>query len=120
MNSATVLAAFAMLGPWTVTAVASEVSIGDASKHVGETATVCDVVASAKFLSRSRSQPTFLNLGEPYPDQIFTVVIFGSDRARFGTPETTLKDKRICVTGKIQEYRGVPEIIVNNPKQLVQ
>jgi DNA/RNA endonuclease YhcR with UshA esterase domain len=48
------------------------------------------------------------------------VVIFGSDRAKFGTPETSLKDKHICVTGKIQEYRGVPEIIVNDPKQLGQ
>jgi DNA/RNA endonuclease YhcR with UshA esterase domain len=120
MNSATVIAVSAALGLWAQAVSAAEVGIGDASKHIGETATVCDVVASAKFLSASRRQPTFLNLGEPYPDQIFTVVIFGSDRAKFGTPETSLKDKHICVTGKIQEYRGVPEIIVNDPKQLGQ
>ena len=97
---------------------AAKLDPGEAARHVGETVTVCGVVASAKFLSRSRSQPTFLNLEEPYPNEIFTVVIFGSDRAKFGTPETTLNAKRICVTGKIQEYRGLPEIILSDPKQL--
>jgi hypothetical protein len=69
-------------------------------RHVGETATVCSVVASAKFASSSRSQPTFLDLDQPYPNAPFTAVIFGSDRAKFGTPETSLRGKRICVTDK--------------------
>jgi hypothetical protein len=120
MNAQVILAASTILCLSASPPGAADIGIGDAAKHVGDTATVCDVVASAKFLSRSGSQPTFLNLGEPYPDQIFTVVIFGADRAKFGTPETTLKDKRICVTGKIQEYHGVPEIIVNDPSQLKQ
>jgi DNA/RNA endonuclease YhcR with UshA esterase domain len=45
-------------------------------------------------------------------------VIFGSDRAKFGTPDTALRGKRVCVTGQIRDYRGKPEIILNDPGQL--
>jgi DNA/RNA endonuclease YhcR with UshA esterase domain len=115
-----IAAAAAMLGLVGASAGAAELGPGDAARHVGETATVCGVVASAKYLERSATKPTLLNLGEPYPDEIFTVVIFGRDRAKFGTPETTLKGRRVCATGKIEEYRGVPEIVLADPQQLKQ
>jgi DNA/RNA endonuclease YhcR with UshA esterase domain len=108
--------AIALLLP--LAAMAAELTPEDAAKHVGENATVCGTVASAHYAPRTRSQPTFLNLDKPYPNQIFTAVIFGSDRAKFGEPETTLQGKRICVTGTIRLYRGKPEIILNDPKQL--
>ncbi|HEV2099758.1 MAG TPA: hypothetical protein VGR45_12640 [Stellaceae bacterium] len=96
----------------------AELSLEDAAHHLGETATVCGVVASGKFDSDLQSQPTFLDFGKPYPDQVFTAVIFGSDRNKFGTPETSLRGKRVCVSGKIQAKNGLPEIILNDPKQL--
>jgi DNA/RNA endonuclease YhcR with UshA esterase domain len=99
---------------------AAPVSPENTPKHLGETATVCGVVASAKFAVNSRSQPTFLDLERPYPNAPFTVVIFGSDRAKFGTPETSLRGERVCVTGQIRDYRGKPEIILNDPSQLAQ
>ena|SRR6266851_2023363 len=40
---------------------ARALSAEDAAKHVGETATVCGVVASAHYAASSRAQPTFLN-----------------------------------------------------------
>jgi hypothetical protein len=48
----------------------------DATGHIGETATVCGVVASAKFAPGSRAQPTFLDFGNPYPNTAFTAVIW--------------------------------------------
>jgi hypothetical protein len=36
-------------------------------------------------------------------------VIFGDDRPKFGTPETTLWGKRVCVMGQIRDYRGAAE-----------
>lgn len=120
MKTAATLVTSAIFGLSGLCDDAAEVGLGNVSKHISETATVCDVVASARLLSGSRRQPTLLNLGEPYPDDIFTVVIFGPDHAKFGTPETTPKDKYICETGKIQEYHRVPEIILSNPSQLKQ
>jgi hypothetical protein len=69
-------------------AFAAPVSPEDAASHVGENATVCGIVASAKYAASSRSQPTFLDLDAPYPNSPFAAVIFGSDRAKFGTPES--------------------------------
>jgi len=93
-------------------------SPAQAKDHVGETATVCGTVASTKFAASSHGQPTFLNLDEPYPRQIFTVLIWREDRAKFGRPEEKYRDKHLCVTGKITSYRGTPEIIARDPAQI--
>jgi hypothetical protein len=53
------------------------------------------------------------------PGQIFTIVIWGEDRGKFGALEETYRGKHACVTGKIGEYRGMPEIIASDPKQLM-
>ena len=101
-----------------IIALGATLTPGDASQHIGENATVCGVVASAHYAPTTRAQPTFLNLERPYPNQTFTAVIFGSDRAKFDEPEMRLRGKRICVTGTIRLYRGAPEIILNDPQQL--
>jgi DNA/RNA endonuclease YhcR with UshA esterase domain len=105
---------------WALSANAANISPADAAGHVGETTTVCGVVASAKFAATSRAQPTFLDMGQPYPNEAFTAVIFGTDRAKFGEPETMLSGKHICVTGQVRNYRGRPEIIVSDPSQLTE
>src|SRR5690348_6905740 len=86
----------------------------EAKNHIGETSTVCGSVVTTRYTASTKGQPTFLNLEKPYPNQIFTVVIWGSNRAKFVSPETEYKEKRICVTGKITDYRGVPEIVVSD------
>jgi len=88
--------------------------------HVGETATVCGVVASAKYEADAKSQPTLLDLGKAYPNAVFAAVLDGNNRPKFGTPETSLRGKRICVTGKISDYHGKPEIVLTDPSQLAQ
>lgn len=95
-----------------------KLTASEAKEHYGENATVCGEVVSTRYAESSRSQPTFLNLDKPYPNQIFTVVIWGSNRSKFGKPEDNFKGKKICATGKITEYRGAPEIIADDPKQI--
>jgi len=96
------------------------ISPAEAHKYIGETKTVCGEIASATYAARSRGQPTFLNLDQPYPNQIFTVVIWGPDRNKFKSPpEIFFKGKSICVTGVIETYRGKPQIIVREPSQIV-
>lgn len=90
----------------------------EAKEHFGETATVCGEVASTRYSESSKGQPTFLNLDKPYPNHVFTVVIWGEDRHKFGTPDTAYKGKRICATGKITAYAGLPEIVASDPKQI--
>jgi len=92
----------------------------DAHKYIGMEKTVCGTVASAAYAVRNKGRPTFLNLDRPYPKQIFTVLIWGSDRNKFqNPPETSFRGKRICVTGIIEDFRGKPEIIVRSPDQII-
>ena len=96
-----------------------KVTAAEAKDHIGETATVCGNVVSTRYAASTRGQPTFLNLDKPYPNQIFTVVIWGSNRNKFGAPEVDYKGKRICATGKITEYRGIPEVSADTPAQII-
>ena len=95
-----------------------KLTAAEAKEHIGDNATVCGDVVSTRYASSSKGEPTFLNLDKPYPNQIFAVVIWGSNRSKFKTPEEDYKDKKICVTGKITAYGGVPEIIADDPKQI--
>ena len=52
-----------------------------------------------------------------YPRQVFTVLIWGSDRTKFGRPET-MRGQRVCVTGRVELFGGAPEMVLSNPDQL--
>lgn len=92
----------------------------DAASHVGEEATVCGVITGAKFSDHRNRQPTFLDFGPPHPDQEFTVLIWGADRAKFDYAPESLRGEKICVTGTITEFKGKPEIKVSEPSQIVR
>jgi len=98
-------------------AIADTISSAQAKDHVGETATVCGKVADARY-QETGSHVTFLNFDKPYPDHTFTAFIPAESRSKFGTPEKEYLNKEACVTGKIQDYRGKPEIVLTEPQQL--
>ncbi len=97
---------------------ADQISAVEAKEHVGKTFTVCGKVTSTRYAAATLGQPTFLNLDKPYPNQIFTIVIWGTDREKFGQPEVKYRDRQICVTGLIKLYREIPEIVPTNPNQI--
>jgi DNA/RNA endonuclease YhcR with UshA esterase domain len=96
----------------------SSISANQAKNHVGENATVCGQVAGSHYAARSRGNPTFINLDRAYPNQIFTIVIWGSDRPKFSDPEEMYSGKHISVTGTITLYRGEAETTANEPSQI--
>ena len=96
----------------------ANIKADEAGGHVGERATVCGEVVSAKYATKTSGTPTFLNLDRPYPHQVFTVVIWGSDRSKFGEPEVVYRGKKICVTGLIDSYKGKPEITARTSSQI--
>jgi len=96
----------------------TSISAAEAANHVGESAMVCGLVASAKYATETRRQPTFLNIDRPYPNHVFTALIWGSDRSAFPYAPEGLQGKRICVKGVIELYKGKAEIIVSGPSQV--
>jgi DNA/RNA endonuclease YhcR with UshA esterase domain len=97
------------------------ISWDEAINHVGDTVTVQGPVITTHYASTSNGSPTFLNVGLDYPDpDRFTVVIWGESRDSFSTPpEDAYAGKTICVTGTVQKYQGVSEIIVSNPSAIL-
>ena len=93
-------------------------SAAQARDHLGEQATVCGKVVTARYAASARGQPTFLNLDAPYPTPLFTVVIWREARAKFGAPERKYQYRTICVSGRIVSYRGEPQIVASNPRQI--
>ncbi|MFO8231743.1 MAG: hypothetical protein R6U20_03670 [Longimonas sp.] len=96
------------------------VSAGEARAHVGESAEVCGAVTEVSYASRIRGAPTFVNLGEAYPAQAFTAVIWGDARRHWGDrpPEQRYRDQSICVRGTIALHEGTPQIEVQHPQQI--
>jgi hypothetical protein len=101
----------------TVAAGAQDLSTAQAASHVAEQATVCGVVTGIHYAARSHGAPTFLDFDRPYPNQPFTVVIWGADRSNFGNLRQ-YADRQVCALGAISLYRGKPEIIVHTSDSL--
>jgi hypothetical protein len=109
----------ALLLSFPVPARGEPVSSRDAARHLGETVTVCGPVAGAAHFSRIQGEPTFLNFDRAYPEQTFTAVIWGRDNDKFEQPPHRLfAGKDLCVTGRIETYRGRPQIVVTDPGQI--
>ncbi len=98
-----------------------QVSTLEAAKYVGKQATVCGQVATVHLAIRTGGAPTFINFDKPNPDQTFTVLIWGIDRPKFAAPpeSTFTAGKRVCVSGKVTDYRGKPEIVVHDPQEIL-
>jgi DNA/RNA endonuclease YhcR with UshA esterase domain len=43
---------------------------------------------------------------------------WNKDRPNFGSPATELRGKTIFATGKIEQFRGAPEITATKPEQI--
>jgi hypothetical protein len=111
MNPLRLLAASAVLGLWTFSTTAAPLNPeGRRGPHRGNRHR-----QRCRGFLRIRGQraatATLLDLGKSSPKAVFTAVINGDNRAKFGTPEISLRGKRICVTGQIRGYQGKPEIV---------
>lgn len=64
-----------------------------------------------------RSKIVLLNLDQPYPNSPFTLVIFPSATNQFGDLNA-LNGKAVEAKGKIKNYHGKPEIVLEDSNQL--
>jgi DNA/RNA endonuclease YhcR with UshA esterase domain len=47
-----------------------------------------------------------------------TVVIWGDDRAEFGSPEDEFDGEDICVSGVVDTHEGIPQIAIDSPDDI--
>jgi hypothetical protein len=101
------------------------ISWEEAGSYIGQNKVVEGTIVGTYYAADKKSKPTFLDFHKPYEDY-FKCVIWGNDRAKFikefpPDPETYFLNKRVQVTGLIEEYpegSGVPEMVLRNPFQV--
>ncbi len=98
-------------------ASAQTIKAVDAANYVGKTVTICDTVTNVFTSTKSDKAPTLLDLGGSIPTT-FTAVIFKDEAAKFSYDPLTLKGKVVCITGEVKDYKGKPEIVVDDEKQI--
>lgn len=119
MNMKQLLIAFAVLLISGYGYSQTNIQSAEAKNHIGDSVTVCGKVYGGKFLESAKGTPTFLNVGAPYPNQDLTIVIWEEVRKQFeGKPEELFNGKDICITGKLEMYKGKPQIVLETAAQI--
>ena len=105
---------------WSISASAqTTIQLADVGEYVGDSVTVCGKVSGGLFLEQAKGKPTFLNLGAAFPNHSLTIVIWNDVRKLFEkAPEELFKDKDVCVTGRVELFRGKPQIVVRRKRDM--
>lgn len=86
----------------------------DAGQYLGQRLTVEGDVVRV----HNSGKAAFLNFAEQYQGK-FSVVIFAADFDQWPQPpDQVYLGQRVRVSGKIKEYKGAPEMIVESPEQI--
>lgn len=85
----------------------------EAGQYIGETRRVCGKVAALKETKKSIA----LHFDAPSPNQSFTAIVWKTSRA-LSRQASHLVHADICVTGKIEENRKKPQMIVSESAQI--
>lgn len=105
------------VGEATATPALGEIEViswEDAAQYYGQMVTVEGTIV----LTKNTGKVVFLDFS-PHWQVDLKVVIFPEDAAKFPSPpEEMFLNKKIRVTGLIEEYKGAPEIIVRDPSQI--
>lgn len=108
----------ALFLPLSVTAQ-SKIHAVDAAKHYGETVTICSTILEDNFIFDTKTKNTLLILGGGLQNQQVTVVVpEQTSKKVIDKPKNYYANKNVCVTGKVVELNGKPEILVNNEDKI--
>lgn len=94
-----------------------KISIDSVQYYIGKEVIVCGKVYSTK--TDAQTGTVFLDMGGKYPNAKLTIVIFQADLKNFKiNPEFFYKDKQICITGEIKEYKSKIQIVVRQENMI--
>ena len=86
-----------------------------AREHIGEQVTVRGLVSDVHVTQKG---DVFLNFGGKFPNSVFSAVCF---KSAIPTEQlTALKGKTIAVSGKVKDYNGQVEIVLESAEQITQ
>ncbi len=99
----------------------NEIKVDDAKNHPGESVKICTKIYGGKSIINSRDTLTLLDVGKPYPDAPLRLVIKGQAQNEFtGDIVKYYSGMNVCVSGKIELYKGKPEIQITKKAQIFE
>jgi hypothetical protein len=92
----------------------------EAGAEEGSSTTLSGPVVSARYQATAKGKPTFLDVGQPYPDtNRLVLLIWGRDRDAFpNPPETAFAGRTVAVRGQVERFRGVAQITLDSPADI--
>ena len=97
-----------------------EIKLEEVKDHVGDSITVKGKIFGIKYFENAKNQPTLINVGAAYPNQLLTIVIYGDVRKKltYDISDKKYSQGMAIVTGKVELFKDKPQIVINDPSQL--
>ena len=96
-----------------------EIKIEQAKDFVGDSVTICTKIFGGIINDNAMGDGTYLFAGGNYPDAPLTILIRNENRRYFDyKPEKDLKDRNVCVTGRIELIKDRPQMFISKQNQI--
>jgi len=96
-----------------------EIKPEDAKDNVGKTVKICTKIQLAVYHENLDGRPTRLFTSADSAHSPVTFIIWGENRRNFDyQPEKDLKEREVCITGKIELLTGKPVIVIEKQSQV--
>ena len=99
-----------------------QIKLEDAKNHIGDSVALSGVIYDIKVFEDDDKKPTLalINLGAAYPNQIVTIAVRPELYKNTTTvfPDKSFEGNLANVTGKLELYKGKPQIIIHSTEQL--
>lgn len=97
----------------------TEIKIEEVGNHIGDSIKVCTKIYGAIINDNAKGDGTYLFAGGNYPDAPLTLLIRNENRKYFDyKPEKDLKDREVCITGRLELVKDKPYIFVSKQEQI--
>ena len=97
----------------------TKIELTAVSQHIGDSVKLEGKIFGVKTFPGKQNAPTLLNLGADFPHQLITIAVFDSYKTEtILMPTENNKGDIAIVTGRIELYRGKPQIVVRSTNQL--
>lgn len=95
-----------------------DINISDIAKHVGDSVRLCAKVHNSRYFQSAINRPTILDVSDSYTNPL-NIIIWDHDRKNFANaPESLYNNKEVCISGLVEVYNNIPQIVIRNRNQI--
>ena len=109
-----------MLFSFFISRSQTKIELSEVASHIGDSVKLEGKIFGIRSFENGSESFILVNLGAAYPNQLLTLKVYPFSKSE----GTTLPGKdnvgdTAVVTGKVELYKGKPQIVVHDPGQLL-